>query len=180
VYQPYPYAIDPGLLALPTSRLQTASCLAELRISAGQQADVSAALVELRWLTPSRFEAAAGAVALWEDDVSAVLGRWGLAYRFYQGPHLFARVEGGGRAWVDDVQASPGWYAGGGLTGYVGKPWILDLDGSAGTVGAARVLEATALVGIAWKVLALRVGYRALLIDEVSLSSPMLGLGVWL
>jgi hypothetical protein len=178
-FQRYPYARGPGLLRVNTAE-PGASWLLELEPSVGQQDGVRAGLFDVRWLLENRFEVPGGVVALWEQDAWAVLSRWGVGYRFYQGPHLFARMEIGGRLWLDDVQTAVGCYAGFGLTAYVAKPLTLDFDTNVGVVGNARVLEGTAFIGIGWDRAALRAGYRALYVDEVSLSSPMIGVAGWL
>jgi hypothetical protein len=153
--------------------------LVEVEASGGRGAELNAALLELRWLMPARTELAASWLVLWEKGSWAGLGRFGPAFRFYQHPRLSARVEGGFRIWCDSVQARPGLYGGGGLTWYWAEPWISDLEASVGIVGEARVIEAAAFLGIAWKALALRGGYRVLVVDDVDLSTPMIGLAGW-
>jgi hypothetical protein len=177
-YQAYPYASGPGLLRTNTAE-PAVSSLVGLELSVGQQAGLRAALFDARWLLEDRFEIPAGAVALWERGAWAVLSRWGVAYRFYQGPRLFARAQIGGRLWFDDVQTAVGCFGGLGLTAYAVKPLVMDIDANVGVVGHARVFEGSAFIGIGWRRAALRVGYRALYVDELSLSSPMVGVGAW-
>ncbi|MBN1608524.1 MAG: hypothetical protein JW940_17970 [Polyangiaceae bacterium] len=178
-YQPYPYASGPGVLRRSTDAPGVSS-LVELEPSVGQQDGVRAGLFDVRWLLEDRFEVPAGVVGLWEPGAWAVLGRAGVGYRFFEARRLLARVEGGGRFWLDDVEPAVGCYGGLGLSAYLVKPVTLDLDANYGVVGAARVFEGSAFVGLGWKRAALRIGYRALYVDDVSLSSPMIGVGVWL
>jgi len=169
---------DIGVDVDPAPPAHADGWLWEIAPAAGYHDGTTAATLDVRLHAPGPLEVSVGVGGLWRTGARPLgLGRLGPALLLVETSKLHVRVGGGGRLAFDEADVVPGWYAGAGLTWFLAAPLFVEVDATGGAVGNAPLVEGAAYIGVAWRAVALRVGFRALLLGEENLSTPMIGLG---
>lgn len=153
----------------------------ELAPGVGYHDGLTAATLDARLHTPSLLEVSLGAGGVWRrDDPGLGLARLGPGLLLAEAPKLRVRLSAGARLAFDEASAEPGWYAGAGLVWFLADPFFVEVDAAGGAVGDVPLVEGSAYAGVTWQAVAVRLGFRALVLGEENLSTPMIGLGFWL
>jgi hypothetical protein len=162
----------------------------QLTLEAGYLDSVARVGPSLRLLTPSRVEVETRFALLHESleqvapgeptsDASS-LGASHLSYRLGEGVAGLLRFGIGMRYMVDDLGADAGFDMLVSAELFVGRPFVLTLELTGGTLGEAVVFAPRAQLGVMLGRCELFASYEHLVIGEVELPAPMLGTRIWL
>ncbi|HMI91594.1 MAG TPA: hypothetical protein VK509_09545, partial [Polyangiales bacterium] len=161
----------------------------QLSLEAGYLDSVARGGTSLRLLTPSRIELEtryalfhewlADAPAGEPDTDASSLGASHLSYRLGEGVAGLLRLGLGMRYMVDRTGAEAGFDMLIGAELFVGRPFVLSLELTGGTLGEAVVFAPRVQLGVMLGRAELFASYEHLLIGEVELPTPMLGTRIW-
>lgn len=201
-YRSYPYQrdgaayiveIDRALAYVPVSAhsdVELAVLPAPVQPLAGQIAlegghwdGLTRSGVAARLLTDTRFELDGRGLWLHEpasEAPDALLGDAHVAFRFAQSDALLLRMGLGVRFWSDRELEDIGLDALLGLDLFPVRPLVVSAQASAGNLGQAAVGSARIQLGVAFRRFELLAGVEWLWIGDVELSSPLVGMRLWL
>jgi hypothetical protein len=113
------------------------------------------------------------------DTDASSLGASHLSYRLGEGVAGLLRLGVGMRYMVDRTGAGAGFDMLIGAELFVGRPFVLSLELTGGTLGEAVVFAPRVQLGVMLGRTELFASYEHLVIGEVELPAPMLGSRVW-
>lgn len=155
----------------------------QIALEGGHWDGVTRGGLAARLLTDTRFEIDGRALWLHEpasDAPGALLGDAHASFRFAQTDAFLLRMGLGVRFWSDSEVEDIGLDALLGLDLFPLRPLIISAQASAGNLGQAAVGSARMQLGIAFRRFELLAGVEWLQIGDVDLTSPLIGLRLWL